>query len=301
MNGLPAPVSARSVPVAAIVLNYRNATCTLACLRSIATQGVGRILVWDNSQDEGASARELAQKLADSSPGLGQVEQVISPVNLGFAAGVNAAMRHIEATGGADRILLLNNDAVLPEGAVDRLMSAMNRHEGIAVAAPRVRTAGKTRGLLHHHRWLAIQTSRPLPGSFAYASGCCLLLATKRLPVPVFDEEFFMYSEDVALAWRVHQENRTIALSDDVLVEHAGSSSSKLGSPFYEYQTALGHMLLTQRLAHSALENVLLTFTRGLALVARSTVRTIRSGSLAPTREMLRACIDARARRKHKG
>lgn len=297
----PGPTGAAGhVRIAAVVLNYRDAAHTIACLRSIAHQAVERIVVWDNSQDGGASAGELAGLLSAEPTGPCAIEQVTSPLNLGFAAGVNAAIHHIDATGGADCLLLVNNDAVLPEGAVHGLLSALVSQPDAVAVAPRVRTAGLVQGLIHHHRWLAIQTAKPLPGSFAYASGCCLLLASERVPRPVFDEAFFMYAEDVALGWSLRCANQHIALAGDVVVDHAGAASSELGSPFYEYQTALGHFLLTGRLARGRIRRAAMAVTRTLAVFTRAVVRMVRTGSSVPVVQTLRAFRDAAARSRRR-
>ena len=293
MSGTTRPAASGHARIAAIVLNYRSAGHTLACLRSIPRQTVERVIVWDNSGDGGASARELAGLIAAEPAAMRAIEQIASPANLGFAAGVNAAISRIDSSGSADYLLLLNNDAVLPEGAVQGLLAALERQPDAVAVAPRVRTAGSTRGLIHHHRWLAIQTSHAVPGSFPYATGCCLLLVSGSLRRPLFDEAFFMYSEDVALGWHIHRGHQEIAVANDVVVEHAGAASSSRGSAFYEYHTARGHFVLTQRLALSPIQHASMAVTRTLALFTRATVRTIRSGSRIPLVQTWRAFRDA--------
>ena len=79
-------------PVVGLLLNYRDAPRSLRCIRSLLDDGVRPVLVWDNSEDAGVSARSLRQETADA-----PVTVVESGVNLGFAIGVNRALERIDA------------------------------------------------------------------------------------------------------------------------------------------------------------------------------------------------------------
>lgn len=59
---------------------------------------------------------------------------------------------------------------------------------------------GEEQGWLYYQPWLALVTKRPVWGSFAYLSGCCLLVQRPDNTQPLFDETFFMYGEDVELS-----------------------------------------------------------------------------------------------------
>ncbi|MGH8488245.1 MAG: glycosyltransferase [Gammaproteobacteria bacterium] len=284
------PAAVEPARIAVVVLNYRNAAHTMACLRSIPAADVAQVLVWDNSVGGGSSTAELAAPIAALRPDSPPIELVVSPVNLGFAAGVNAAIRHLRAGDNYSHYLLLNNDAVLPANAIPSLLRTLSSAPGVVAAAPLLLTHGRTAGLRYHHRWLALQVSRPWQGTFAYASGCCLLIDAARMPDPLFDPAFFMYGEDVALAWKLRGMGLDIAIDDGVVIDHAGSGSSVLGSPFYEYHMARSHSLLTRQLATGSLAaKLMIPALRFCALLLRACARAVRGRSMLPVSQTLLA------------
>lgn len=284
MSGMLSIRSPEKEP-AAVVLNYRDAVGTMECLRSIKGQ-VGRVVVWDNSDDQGASATQLAQYLRDSATE--GVEIVRSETNLGFAAGVNAAIERVNVGKPPRHVLLLNNDATLPPNAVSKLLKALSSNPSAAAVTPIIHSNGRQHGLLYHHRWFAIQSRRKLPGSFTYASGCCLLVDTQNVSLPLFDQRFFMYAEDVELGWRIHQSGKSLIQLDDVVVEHLGSASSRRGSSFYEYHVSLGTFLLTRKICTSGEYPALLLF-RTVSMALRALLRSARAHNVRPLIQTWRA------------
>lgn len=98
--------------IVGLTLNYRDTRRTLRCLQSPWSEGIGHVLVWDNSGDGGASVAEL-KHLVGADPWM---ELVISPENLGFAKAVNRGLKWLEERHPGNAVLLLNNDAELREG-----------------------------------------------------------------------------------------------------------------------------------------------------------------------------------------
>ena len=100
-------------PVIGLLLNYRDAPRSIRCIQSVLDEGAVAVVVWDNSADGGESARAVAHAYADAQ----RVNIVVSPTNLGFAAGVNRALAHGRALYPQAWVLLINNDARLLPGA----------------------------------------------------------------------------------------------------------------------------------------------------------------------------------------
>lgn len=265
-----------------LTLNYRDAERTSRCIASLLADGAAGVLVWDNSEDHGVSARELRQRWASES----RVVVEVSARNLGFAAGVNRGIEAILVRWPQAWVMLLNNDAVLQPGALFALASALNDQIRAVIAYPRVDHGGQVIGTVYYQRWFALlRFDRPWPGSFPYPSGSALLIAPERIELPLFDEDFFMYGEDVMLGWRLGAAR--MVHMPAVLVWHEGSASSRNGSVFYERFTAAGHWLLARKLARSSLEHATLLAGRVLGLGARAAVRALRSRSLVPLSALL--------------
>lgn len=260
-----------------LTLNYRDAIRTSRCIESLLRAGAQSVLVWDNSADGGQSAGALRQGWAAND----RVEVIESPQNLGFAAGVNRGIGFICQRWPGYWVFLLNNDATVDESALQRLADALHRQPQAALAYPRIRHGQRIIGTLYYQRWFALLSfDDPLPGSFAYPSGAALLLAPERIELPVFDEDFFMYGEDVLLGWRLGRAR--MAHVAEALVHHEANASSRNGSLFYETHVAAGHWLLGYKLARGPLNEALLLGARCLSLPMRAVLRAFRSRSLAP-------------------
>ncbi|QNK00375.1 glycosyltransferase [Dyella telluris] len=265
-----------------LLLNFRDATRSARCVRSLLDEGVPRVLVWDNSADEGVSASQL-RDIFSSDP---RVIIEVSANNLGFAMGVNRSIRLATERLGASTVLIINNDATLMVGALRALRGEAAARPQAAVISMDIDHAGTRGGVQFYQRLSGLLFARPVAGTFSYASGCCLWIDMRRVPLPLFDEAFFMYGEDWELGWRLRQMPGMWIHLPSLLVSHEGSASSKLGSTFYETHMVAAHLLLARRLGRSATEAVFLSATRLPVLLARAVLRSMRYRSLRPLRAL---------------
>lgn len=269
--------------ICAVILDYRGAMRTEACLRSLLGEGLDTVLVVDNSADE-RSADELATVINRvRTSGTDYALHMLSAgSNLGFASGVNFALRDAAASK-CDAFVLLNNDATAVCGMVSRLAATLKHKQADLVAPHIVDHTGKPQPILWYQRHFGLLTSRPLPYSFPYMSGCCVLFRRELLVSnKLFDEDFFMYGEDTYLGWRLLRAGKAAVQSDEAIVRHLGQGSSEQCKMFYEYHTARAHVLLALKTWRSPLEIPLLIVAKGLGLTLRALRRSIRYRSGVP-------------------
>ncbi len=270
-------------PIIGLTLNFRDANRTRRCVESLLSNGAEHVVVWDNSDDEGASANSLAELLQ----GYEKVTLLVSPANLGFAAAVNRGIAWIVDRFGDVRVALINNDAEFLPGSLAFLSGALiNRPEAI-LAFSDIDNGGRVTGPTYYQRWFGILSSKRMPGSAPHASGCAMLIAVDRIKQPFFDELFFMYGEDAELGWRMAGSGKAFVHVQRVLVRHDGSASSGMGSEFYETRMVAAHFLLARKLATGRLDYGLLIFARFLTLTARACLRAWRYRSGLPLRALL--------------
>lgn len=280
-------MSGRNPKIIGVLLNYRDASRSIHCVNSLLDEGVDGVVVWDNSADDGVSANVISASV-DS-----RVELVVSERNLGFAAGMNAALSIMQARWAGASALVINNDATLRMGALTAMRILA---EEDAIVAPVIDHAGDVVGFRYSHRWFGFQSKRPFPGAFPFASGACLLLPPAASKPPLFDESFFMYGEDVEFGWRTWTTKRwLIKVTAGPQVDHEVGSSSGKGSMFYETQIAAAHWLLASRLSKGPVDRCLLHACRGVYLVVRAAVRSVRSKNLVPWRGLASGIRQARA------
>lgn len=227
-----------------LVVSYRTPDLLARALRNLldVDQGVDlRVLVHDNASGDGT-----VERLRDEVP---EAEVEASAANLGFAAGVNAALRRSRAPW----VLLLNSDAWPAPLAVRRLVDAAEAHPTAAAVAPRLErpdgtlehsthpfpsvplaaalALGLTRlaGRRARERWLLEGSwHHDRPREVPWAVGAALLIRRAALDeVGGLDERFFMYAEDLEWCWRAAQAGWTIRFEPAAVVCHVGNASGR--------------------------------------------------------------------------
>ena len=140
-----------------------------------------------------------------------------------------------------------------------------------------------------YHRFSGLIFSHTAIGTFPYLTGCCLLVDRRIVDEGLFDEDFFMYGEDVELSWRLRLSGWETACVSQARVLHEGTGSSHHGGLFYEHHVARGHLLLAKKLAKHRWEVPCLYLGSLLTLSARAVLRAIRFQSFVPISAWIKA------------
>jgi hypothetical protein len=152
----------------------------------------------------------------------------LSPTNLGYSAGHNRAIRAARG----DLVVLLNQDVELDSGFLSAVVAAFDAHPEVGSVQPRLRqlavpgkrleTLDTTALLMGRDRRAVSRAQGQLdgpeharPGPVWGADGpapAYRMAALRRARLPrgdgsweVLDESFFLYKEDVDLAWRLRR------------------------------------------------------------------------------------------------
>jgi hypothetical protein len=283
--------------VCAIILDYRAADKTETCLRSLIGQGLATVYLVDNSASEGASTdlREAVARLRAMIDF--NIVTLNAGENLGFAKGVNFALRHdLHSPSPHEYYLLLNNDAVAGPSVVEGLIKTIESSPRIALVSPRIDSnePGRECGIWYH-RYLGLLLSKPGRFRFHYFTGCCLLFRKELVDDKgLFDEAFFMYGEDAELGWRLTRQGKQMVCAKQVFVEHEYGPSVDRSSFFYEYHMARCHLLLSWKTWTHPVEIPLMLLFKFIGLGVRAIVRCYRSRSLGPLSSLLLASLPLR-------
>ena len=265
----------------AVILDYRNPDMTIRCTESLRHEGFTSVVIVDNSED-GSISPVLESFLNNLNPN-GLPEDIVvltSRRNRGFAGGMNFALKWLIRHRNLDFYLLLNNDAVMTAGSLKQLIAVSAKNADTCLVAPS-HLGENSPGRLWYQKTFGLVSKKKLPGAFPYLSGCCLLVPRKLARDRFFDEDFFMYGEDVLLGWKMQQTRHKLAVAD-ISLYHLGSASAPHGGFFYEYHVVRGHFLLAAKLSCSNLERILMFLGRTLALGARAAMRSFRQRSRVP-------------------
>lgn len=276
--------------ITGLILHFRTPKQTINCLKSLLQEGIERVVIVDNSEDNGRSALEMSTPIKALQEN-GLALEIVNPQrNLGFAAGVNLGLRHINHTT-PGHVLLINSDAQLSSGAIFQMKIDL---ESAHIIAPRISQGEQapTSPLAYYDKLLGTITLTPILMPIPHLSGCCLLIREDLATPDLLDQDFFFYGEDVMLGFKAEKNNIIEKECAHAHISHETSSSAKNGSLFYEYHINRAHWLLAKKLAKSNLSYLLFTLARCITLPTRTIVRCIRLKSSLPLKGFYLATRD---------
>ena len=241
-----------------VIVNYNTKDFLRDCLRSIydsAGDFTLDVCVVDNASRDGSAAMVAAE--------FPQVSLLEQARNEGYARANNLGLIHfgmVKRPGGTPSpsaprfLLLLNPDILLPPNALAEMLDFMGRHPDCGAAGPRlVRQDGsldracrrsfptpevsfyRLTGLsflFKRHPRFGRYNMTSLPGTVSTevdsVVGAFMLMRREALSqAGLLDEQFFMYGEDLDLAFRIKQAGWNIWYNADVTVLHYKGESSR--------------------------------------------------------------------------
>lgn len=216
------------------------------CLQSLAdrrNEADFEVIVVDNN-----SADRSAEMVEDEFPWV-RLERM--PSNVGFAAGHNHALKIRQAPDA----LPLNSDTIVHPGAIAKLLEYSREHPEYGIIGPKLlnsdgslqfscrRFPNPVAALFRNtpigklfpknrftREYLMQDADHSSAREVDWVSGAAFLV-TKRVieEVGTFDEEYFMYCEDMDWCWRVWEHGQKVAYYPESVITHAiGRSTDKV-------------------------------------------------------------------------
>ncbi len=224
-----------------IVVNYNGERSIERCLGAILNQSHRgfHILVIDNNSNDG-SIEMIRRIKADSSA---DIELIINKENLGFAKAVN---RGIEVAS-SKYIALVNNDAILKNNWLEKMVNAAREDDKAGMFASKIYFMNGILNSVGHavYRGFAVMERgwfEKDEGQYdhsVYVPGACAAAAFYRNElfddIGLFDEDYFMYNEDVDLSLRALLMGWRIRYVPEAIAYHIHSASTGFLSDFSVY------------------------------------------------------------------
>jgi GT2 family glycosyltransferase len=289
--------------LAIVIVNWNGGDFLRRCLESVARFPPSldyEVVVIDNASTDGS--REWLQAQGE------RVRLIANVENAGFGRANNQAFAATEAP----LLFLLNSDAEVYEGAIDRLIATINEDERIGAVGPRL---VNTDGTLQPSVWrnpltpfemiaTSLKLYRLIPrrlrgelllgfhwdhGQRRHASmlsGAALLVRRKMIDaVGGFDERFHMYGEDVEWSMRIVRGGWWMVFEPEATVlHHQGKSTAMRWNSLEKRQKEYEGFFRFQRL-HLSRRQAIANLTTGYAhSLARKAWLTLRRQSLEETR-----------------
>lgn len=200
-----------------VVLTYHSAAVIVGCLDHVVASSYRpiEVVVVDNASTDDTVARVWASHPA--------VAALRAPANLGWSGG-NALGIRWALERGADYLVLLNPDVLVPPRWLDVGVAAMEARPALALMDFELKSGreGAVAERITALPTAAIPAVRPVEG----ASGAALLVRASALPrIGLPDPDYFLYCEDVDWSWRALGEGFEVGRLD-VALWHASEGSS---------------------------------------------------------------------------
>jgi len=228
-----------------IIVNWNTRDLLVDCLNSIQKNlGAAPALRAETFVVDNASSDGSAEAVQSSFP---RVHLIENQDNVGFAHANNQAAQLAQGK----YILLLNPDTVVQPSAIITMFAYLDSHSDIGAVGPRVLNPDASLQVSFHpfpnlirETWRLMHLDKILPLSEYPLSilrsdsslqvdvlmGVCILLRADVLnQVGFFDEQFFVYSEEVDLCLRIHQNGWQVYwLPKAVITHYSGQSTNQV-------------------------------------------------------------------------
>ncbi len=231
-----------------IIVNYNVKYFLEVCLHSVFRSARGKaveVIVVDNNSADGSCAF-----VKEKYP---QVVLIENKDNKGFSKANNQAV----AIAKGEYILFLNPDTVMPEDFIVKTLAYMDTHPDAGALGPRLIDGKglfapdskkafpslsvaifKTTGInkifsrsAYFNKYYAVHIGERETAEVDVLSGCCMLIRKKAMDEAggPFDEDYFMYCEDVDLSYRIGKAGyKNMYFPEVDLIHYKGESTRKM-------------------------------------------------------------------------
>ena len=223
--------------VGIVVLNYRGAADTIACIESLQKLDErARLVVVDN----GSGDRSVEQLGA-----VAGIELIANVSNVGFAAGNNVAIDRL-LDDGIEFVWVLNNDTVVEPSALSELLAVADADPGVGAVGSVLFDLADPHRLLTWgggavHRWTGrTRDARTASDRLDYLTAASVLLRAAAIrQVGCFDTRYFFTWEDVDLGVRLTHAGWRLVVAERSRVWHRwGGTLEPLAPARFEHHAA---------------------------------------------------------------
>ena len=230
--------------VSIIIINYKSCSLVLNCIESIVEQTINssyEIIVVDNDSRDGAE-----EKILTAYP---EVIWIETGYNAGFARANNAGIK----VANGDYLLILNADTIILDKAIDKSIALLKTYPGaVGAGVQLLNTDGSTQISGAHFikgglnillplpylgrliRYLGYKFKSTVPSvqnvqqdiEVDWIVGAFMLMKADAVKKSgPFDEDFFMYAEEIEWCARLRKQGKLILFAEPKVIHIGGGTS----------------------------------------------------------------------------
>ncbi len=270
------------VDVTAILVSYNTESLlpkAIKCLRKSAENLLLQIVIVDNASSDN-SVELIRRDFADC-------ELIENKVNVGFGRANNQALQLVKGR----YVLLLNTDAFVSPDTLEKTVNYMDRHQECGLLGVKlVGLSGELQpscryfpmplnkfinrtGLNKLFPWIQLvddmDWDHALPRECDWVPGCYLLIRHEVIEqIGLFDERYFLYSEEVDLCFAAKKAGWQVHYYPDTTVVHLGGESAKSDSEITDSGRQIEQLQIESELLYFRKNHGLLVVIFHLSLTA---------------------------------
>jgi GT2 family glycosyltransferase len=241
--------------ISIVIINWNNSLATQKCIQSLISWKDIETLIWivDNASqlDPIGNKNELSDK----------IRYIFNSVNRGFAGGNNTALNKI-LDENMDAVLLLNNDAIISEENVKKLIASFDMDQKLRIVGPLIYEQDSSKALIsmggrdisrHIYTSNYITKLSSLPPDkllvyVDYVPGTAVLIKTDLFKlIGSFDENYFFSGEMADFCERTRRKGFTCAVNVTSSATHHFDSKSKIRQTLYLYYNLRNRFLFISK------------------------------------------------------
>ncbi len=186
-----------------VITTFHSEKKILNCLKSIDSKI--KVIVIENSNNINFK-NDIEKNFVN-------VKCILAGENLGYAKGNNLGLSKVKS----QYALILNPDATLEENTIENFLKSANQLKDFAIIGP-ARQKEFSKEINEFQKDKIFETE--------YLKGFAMFLNLEQFTdIGFFDENFFIYLEEIDLCKRLRKENKKIFLDSNIKINHLGGGS----------------------------------------------------------------------------
>ncbi|MBI2032514.1 MAG: glycosyltransferase family 2 protein [Candidatus Levybacteria bacterium] len=187
---------------------------------------------------------------------LPHVKVINNKKNLGWGGGINSTFPYILSKK-PDYVFIVNNDCILEKPILEKLSDFLEKNKDAGIVSPVLKFENNRkhyfdlggfinykRGEIKHKNSLSIKSKKPYEIDF---SGTVLVKEDVLRKIKGFDENFFLYMEDVDFCLRAKKIGYKIFIQPSAVISHLGSATVGRESPKAVYHQTRSSLLFVKK------------------------------------------------------
>ena len=191
--------------ITVIIVSYKSKKTIFNCIKSIGH--FNKILILDNSND-----KELKKKLKNK---YSKIKFFLSKKNTGYGAGYNFLLKKVKTP----YALLMTPDTSFKKGTLSKFLLSLKK----------LKNNFTLMGPYKQNKNFSLERKKTI-NEARMILGFSMLINIKNINKNnFFDENFFLYLEDIDLCRRLINNNQKIYINKSFIIDHIGAKSSNIG------------------------------------------------------------------------